>query len=74
MASETETLALHLGTLPVRRDRRQAAAVGVVAELDGATKDAIEFAVARGWLIVQGGHSICLTDTGRRLPHRSRAA
>jgi len=31
------------------------------------TTDAIVFAVERGWVVVQGGHSICLTDTGRRL-------
>jgi hypothetical protein len=36
-------------------------------ELDAVTTDAIVFAVERGWVVVQGGHSICLTDTGRCL-------
>ena len=35
--------------------------------LDAATTDAIEFAVARGWVVVQAGHSICLTDAGQKL-------
>ena len=38
-----------------------------VKELDGVTTDAIVFAVARGWMIVDAGHSICFTDAGRRL-------
>ncbi len=38
----------------------------MLEELDGATTDAIEFAVERGWVVVQAGHSICLTDAGRR--------
>ncbi|WP_289294539.1 hypothetical protein [uncultured Reyranella sp.] len=29
--------------------------------------EAVQLAVDRGWLLVEGGHSICLTDTGRRL-------
>jgi len=39
----------------------------MLEELDAATTDAIVFAVARGWVVVQAGHSICLTDAGRRL-------
>jgi hypothetical protein len=39
----------------------------LLEELDAATTDAIVFAVARGWVVVQAGHSICLTDVGRRL-------
>jgi Mn-dependent DtxR family transcriptional regulator len=27
-------------------------------------------AAAKGWLIVEGGHSVCLTDDGRRLKTR----
>jgi hypothetical protein len=38
----------------------------MLEELDGVTTDAIEFAVERGWVVVQAGHSICLTDAGRR--------
>lgn len=29
--------------------------------------DAIQLAVDRGWMLVEGNHSICLTDEGRRL-------
>jgi hypothetical protein len=29
--------------------------------------DAIMYAITRGWVIVEAGNSICLTDTGRRL-------
>jgi hypothetical protein len=36
-------------------------------ELNAATTDAIVFAAARGWVVVQAGRSICLTDAGRRL-------
>jgi hypothetical protein len=39
----------------------------MLEELDAATTDAIEFAVARGWVVVQAGHSICLTDAGQKL-------
>ena len=29
--------------------------------------DALQLAVDRGWMLVEGSHSICLTDDGRRL-------
>ena len=32
----------------------------MLEELDATTMDAIGFAVARGWVVVQAGHSICL--------------
>ncbi|MEP7370481.1 MAG: hypothetical protein ABI662_12550 [Dermatophilaceae bacterium] len=28
---------------------------------------ALQVAVDQGWLVVEGGHSVCLTDTGRWL-------
>jgi len=28
---------------------------------------AVRYAVTRGWLLVQGEHSVCLTDAGRRI-------
>ena len=31
------------------------------------TEKAIAFAVAQGWLEQQDGHSVCLTEAGRRL-------
>ena len=27
---------------------------------------AVERCIANGWLLIEGGHSICLTDEGRR--------
>jgi hypothetical protein len=38
-----------------------------VGELDGLTTDAFVFVVARGWAVVETGHSIYLTDAGWRL-------
>jgi len=35
----------------------------MIEHLDGATTDAIEFAAARGWVQIEGGH-IALTDAG----------
>jgi len=31
------------------------------------TDEAVRYAVTRGWVTVEGGHSVCLTDDGRRL-------
>ena len=33
--------------------------------LRGATDAAVQHAVDQGWVIVEGGHSVCLTDHGR---------
>ena len=44
----------------------------MLEELDGPTTDAIVFAVARGWMIVEAGHSICLTDAVGRLMEIAR--
>ena len=35
-------------------------------ELEAATNNAAIYAFTRGWIIIEGGHSICLTDAGRR--------
>lgn len=35
-------------------------------ELNDVTKEAIAFAVDRGWMVLEG-RSICLTDEGRKL-------
>ena len=67
MASETETVALHLVRALCDVTDATSQQWHRLAELDGMTTDAIEFAVARGWVVVQAGHSICLTDAGRRL-------
>jgi hypothetical protein len=64
---ETESLALQLvralydSTDGLPRQWR------MLEELPGMTAEAIVFAVERGWVIVEAGHSICLTGAGRRL-------
>jgi hypothetical protein len=67
MSSETETLALHLVRALYEATGGRPQEWRNLEELDVATTDAIEFAVARGWVVVQAGHSICLTDAGRRV-------
>ncbi|KAF0104292.1 MAG: hypothetical protein FD144_1717 [Rhodospirillaceae bacterium] len=42
---------------------RSLAGISDVAE----TVEAVQWAVDRGWLLVEGGHSVALTDEGRRL-------
>jgi hypothetical protein len=67
MPSETEALALYLVRALHDAQDGLPQEWRMLEELDGATTDAIEFAIARGWVVVQAGHSICLTDAGRRL-------
>jgi hypothetical protein len=67
MSSETETLALHLVRALYDVTDGKPQEWRMLEEVDVATTDAMEFAVARGWVVVQAGHSICLTDAGRRL-------
>lgn len=35
------------------------------------TEAAVQLAVDRGWLLIERGHSICLTDEGRRIASAS---
>jgi hypothetical protein len=65
--SETETLALHLVRALYEATGGQPQVWRSLEELDVTTTDAIVFAVARGWVIVEEGYSIWLTDAGRRL-------
>jgi hypothetical protein len=67
MPCETETLALHLVCALYDATGGQSLHWRMSAEIDRETADAIEFAVARGWVIVEDGYSICLTDAGRHL-------
>lgn len=68
MPSKPESLALHLmralydatGGRPMQW--RSLAGISDVAE----TQEAVQLAVDRGWLLVEGGHSVALTDEGRR--------
>ena len=66
-ASETETLALHLVRALYHVAGGKPQEWRSLEELDAVTTDAIVFAVERGWVVVQGGQSICLTDADRRL-------
>jgi hypothetical protein len=38
-----------------------------VPEMD----EAVRYAVTRGWMMVEGGHIVCLTDDGRRRGNRA---
>ena len=66
MPSETETLALHLVCALYNSPDSLLRHWRMREELDRRTAEAILFAVARGSVVVQGNHSICLTDAGRR--------
>ena len=37
-----------------------------LATFQGFSDEAMQHAVHQGWLIVEGGHSVCLTDLGRQ--------
>jgi hypothetical protein len=67
MPSETETLALHLVHVLHEATGGQPQKWHMLAAVDGMTAEAIVFAAARGWVLVEAGQSICLTDAGRRL-------
>jgi len=71
MASETETLALHLVNALYRVTDGRPNQWHMLAGFDDVTNDAIEFAEARGWMIVERGHSVALTEMGRRLVEES---
>ena len=72
MPSETEILALHLVRTLYDSTGGRPQVWRMLEKLDGVTADAIVFAVARGWVVVQSGHSICLADAGRRLVEVTR--
>jgi hypothetical protein len=67
MASETESLAVQLVRALSDAPDSLLQHWRMPEELDRRTAEAILFAVARGWVVVQGNHSICLTDAGGRL-------
>lgn len=68
MSRKSETLALNImreihdatGGRPLQW--RSLAGIADVAE----TQEAVQLAVDHGWLLIEGGHSICLTDAGRQ--------
>jgi hypothetical protein len=66
MPSETESLAVQLVRALSDAPDRRPMQWRKIEHLDFATADAVEFAVARGWVQVESGH-IALTDAGRLL-------
>jgi hypothetical protein len=68
MANETETLALHLVRAVYNATDGQPMQWRSLEGLDvPETNAAVRYAVTRGWMKVQGGDSVCLTDAGRRI-------
>ena len=66
MASETESLAVQLVRALSDAPDGRPMQWRKIEQLDFATADAIEFAIARGWVQIESGH-IALTDAGRLL-------
>jgi predicted sugar kinase len=68
VAGSTETLALHLvrslydATEGTPQAWRSLAGLGKGSDSEAV----VQYAVDRGWLLIEGGHSVCLTDAGRR--------
>jgi hypothetical protein len=67
MASETESLAVQLVRALYDAPDGSPIQWRTIEQLDVATADAVEFAAARGWVQIEGGHSIALTEAGRLL-------
>jgi hypothetical protein len=70
MSTKTEALALHLVCALYDVPDGKPQEWRMLEKLDGMTAEAIVFAVEQGWVTAEAGHSICLTDTGRRLLDR----
>jgi hypothetical protein len=67
MPSDTESLALQLVRSLYDATDGLPQQWRMLEELEAPTMDAIMYAMTRGWVIIEAGHSICLTDAGRRL-------
>jgi hypothetical protein len=68
MVSGTATLALELIRVLYDATDRQAAQWRSLEGLGVAgSPEAVRYALTRGWLMVQDGDSVCLTDSGRAL-------
>ena len=64
MSSEAESLAVQLVRALSDPPEGRPMQWRMIEHLDGATADAVEFAAARGWVQVEGGH-VALTEAGR---------
>lgn len=71
MAASIDKLARHLVRALYTATEGRLQAWRSLAGIAGASEAAIDHAVAQGWLLLEGGHSICLTDAGRRLAQRA---
>ncbi len=68
MPSETEALSLHLVRAVYNATDGRPMQWRSLEGLDvPETAGAVRYAVTQGWMMVQGGHSVCLTDAGRRI-------
>jgi hypothetical protein len=68
MASETESLAVQLVRALYDATDGRPMQWRSLEGLDlPESAAAVRYAVTRGWLLVQGEHSVCLTDAGRRI-------
>jgi hypothetical protein len=68
MPNRIEMLALHLMRAVYNATDGQPMRWRSLKGLDlPESAEAVRFAVARGWMLVQGEHSVCLTDVGRRI-------
>jgi hypothetical protein len=68
MPSETEALAIHLVRAVYNATDGRPMQWCSLEGLDvPETAEAVRYAVTRGWMMVQGGDSVCLTDAGRRI-------
>ena len=68
MPSETESLAVQLVRAVYNATDGRAMQWHSLEGLDvPEAAEALRYAVTRGWMIVQGEHSVCLTEAGRRI-------
>jgi hypothetical protein len=67
MASKTESLAVQLVRVLYNETEGLPRQWRTIPRLDRAASDAVELASARGWIQVEGGNSVALTDVGRQL-------
>lgn len=67
MASKTESLAVKLVRILYDPTDDRPRQWRMISRLDRAAADAVEFASLQGWIHVEGGQLVALTDAGRQL-------
>lgn len=67
MPSETEAMALALVRVLYDATDGEAMHWQVIKRLDGATDEAVAFAAARGWIVLDSVRGVALTDVGRQI-------